>query len=62
MTCIPTERLSVVAMANDVLFTPDEFNHIEGCRDCLEGWGDSIAESGRLLEEHDYGTVDGCAL
>ena len=61
MTCIPTGRLSVVAMANDVLFTPEEFNHIEGCRDCLEGWGDSIEESGRLLEEHDYGTVDGCA-
>jgi hypothetical protein len=48
-------------MANDVLFTPEEFNHIEGCRDCLEGWGDSIAESGRLLEEHGYGTLDGCA-
>ena len=61
MTCIPTERLFAVAMENDVLFTPEEFNHLKGCRDCLEGWADSIAESGRRLEEQDFGTVDGSA-
>jgi hypothetical protein len=48
-------------MENDVLFTPEEFNHLKGCRDCLEGWADSIAESGRRLEEQDFGTVDGSA-
>ena len=57
MTCIPTERLWAVAwtlaMEDDLLLTPEEFDHLEACHDCFEGWADCLVESGRRLQEKD---------
>jgi hypothetical protein len=52
--CIASQRLSAVAMTDDLLFTPEELEHLETCHDCLERWTEYIAESGRLLEEEDW--------
>jgi hypothetical protein len=58
MACISTERLLAVAVADDLLLTSDELDHLEWCRDCVERWGECITESGRRIEEHHYGMVD----
>jgi hypothetical protein len=62
MMCIAAERLLAVALADDLLLTPEEFAHLKACRDCFEGWSESIAESGRRLEGRDYGTIDDCTI
>jgi hypothetical protein len=54
MPCIPPERLSAVAKAEDLLLTAEEFDHLDGCRDCLEQWSACIAESGRRMLEESY--------
>jgi hypothetical protein len=52
MTCIPTERLWLVAwtlaMEDDLLLTREESDHLEACDDCFRGWADCIR---RLPEE-----------
>jgi hypothetical protein len=53
VACIQTERLLSVALSGDLLLTPDEFDHLEACRNCLDRWGECIAEAGRRLQEHD---------
>jgi hypothetical protein len=58
MACIPTERLLAVAVADNLLLTPDEFDHLEWCRDCVERWGECITESGRRIQEQHYDMVD----
>jgi hypothetical protein len=47
-------------MRDDVLLTPEEFDHLKGCHNCFEGWADCLAESGRRLREQEYDMVDGC--
>ena len=54
MPCIPRDRLSSVAEAEDLFFTAEEFDHLDGCRDCLEQWLVCIADSGRRLLEERY--------
>jgi hypothetical protein len=54
MTCIPTERLWAVAwtlaMEDDLLLTPEEFDHLEACNDCFQRWADCL----RRLPEQDF--------
>jgi hypothetical protein len=59
--CIPRERLLAVAVADNLLFTSGEFDHLKTCRDCFETWAKCIADAGlriREHEEHDKGMVD----
>jgi hypothetical protein len=48
--CIASERLSAVAMADNVLFTMEELEHLERCGVCLKQWAECIAQSGRQIE------------
>jgi hypothetical protein len=61
VACIQTERLLSVALTDDLLLTPDEFDHLEACAHCFESWAACIAEAGRRLrehQEHNKGMVD----
>jgi hypothetical protein len=53
MSCISTERLLAVAVADAVLITPEEFGHLKGCRDCFEQWAEFIEEWDPRVEEQD---------
>ena len=48
---VPTARLLAVAMSEDLLITPEEFEHLNECKDCLERWRECIEEAGRRLEQ-----------
>jgi len=50
MKCIPAERLLAVAIADDLLLTPDEFDHLGSCQDCVERWEECIVVAGRRIE------------
>jgi hypothetical protein len=49
--CIASERLLAVAMSNDLLFTVEEFAHLEKCKDCFARWQKSVEDAGRHLEQ-----------
>jgi hypothetical protein len=50
LACIPTERLLAVAIADHLLLTPDEFDHLGACRDCIERWEECMVAAGRRFE------------
>jgi hypothetical protein len=59
MPCISDERLRAVAVADDLLFTPEEFDHMKSCcpecfnrweAECFKRWEEG-RESGLLLPE-----------
>jgi hypothetical protein len=49
--CVASERLLAVAMSNDLLFTAEEFVHLEECKDCFERWQECVAQAGRHFEQ-----------
>jgi len=51
MPCISPERLRAVAVDDELLFTPEEFNHMKTCPYCFYRWEKYIRESERRLEE-----------
>jgi hypothetical protein len=60
MPCISDERLHAVAVADDLLFTPEEFDHMRSCcpecfkrweAECFKRWEDGIRESGPTPEK-----------
>jgi hypothetical protein len=48
---VPTARLLAVAMSEDILITPEEFEHLNQCKDCLERWRECIEKAGRHFEQ-----------
>jgi hypothetical protein len=36
------EKLLKVAASDDLLFTPDEFNHLKRCSGCFKRWSEFI--------------------
>jgi hypothetical protein len=50
---VPKERLLAVAISDDLLLTPEEFAHLNGCKECFERWRECTEEAGRRLEEED---------
>jgi hypothetical protein len=54
MPHIPSERLATVAKVEDLLFTDDEFRHIQMCADCFKKWKALFADThdiGKAIDE-----------
>jgi len=41
---VSVKRLQEVAMADDLIFTLDEFYHLKTCSECFRQWGDFIRD------------------
>jgi hypothetical protein len=43
---VPLVRLLIVAAADDLIFTMEEFNHLEACSECFTTWTEFIGVRG----------------
>jgi hypothetical protein len=39
---VPLKRLLVIAAADDLIFTLEEFNHLTECEECFTRWSEFI--------------------
>ena len=48
---VPKERLLAVAISDDLLVTPEEFAHLNECKECLERWQECLEEAERHFRQ-----------